>query len=247
MPLFSPDIEGMILKHDGKRLIKMLGYQKDQQIRRSAAGALGRMGYLPAIEPLIAMMKDSNDSVREITAKALGNFRDPRVVDALIAALKDSNDRVRRTAARALGEIGDARAVEPLIAMSKDDIPSVKGSADWALRSIEYRQKKPVPQPKKKVYSTDAINKNELNIIREYLHYLAQNWWNSQPASRTVATCDACSYEPVKHNEGYLIGANLWCEGCYSNKAVPMIIQRGPDVLGPGVFSNAKRWFVSKD
>ena len=82
------------------------------------------------------------------------------------------------------------------------------------------------------------INETELKAIRKYLHHLAENWWNSQPTSRATATCDACSNASVKRNEGYLVGSNLWCEECYSGKAVQWIKEEGADkMLGYGVLA----------
>jgi len=88
------------------------------------------------------------------------------------------------------------------------------------------------------------ITETELKAIRKYLHHLAENWWNSQPASRSTATCDACSYESIKRNDGYLVGSNLWCEKCYEEKAVMWIKEEGADkMLGYGVLAEAMKMF----
>ena len=74
----------------------------------------------PAVEPLIAALKDKNNYVHREAAEALGKIGDSRAVEPLIAALKDWDQDVRYTAAEALGKIGDSRVVEPLIAALKD-------------------------------------------------------------------------------------------------------------------------------
>jgi HEAT repeat protein len=87
----------------------------DQGIRRSATGALVKIG-APAVEPLIAAFKDQD--VRKYVARALGRIGDPRAAEPLSAGLKDQNGDVRTAAAEALGHIG-APAVEPLMAAFK--------------------------------------------------------------------------------------------------------------------------------
>ena len=102
----KPNVEKMEAKRDAKGLIKTLGYKTDSGVRRTAALALGKIGE-PAVEPLIAALKDSVGDVRRTAAEALGKVGDRRAVEPLIAALKDSDDYVRREAAEALGKIGE--------------------------------------------------------------------------------------------------------------------------------------------
>jgi HEAT repeat protein len=77
-------------------------------VRYAAAEALVKIG-APAMEPLIAALKDkdSKDSdVRQAAAEALGEIKDPRAVEPLIAALKDEVSNVREAAAQALDHLG---------------------------------------------------------------------------------------------------------------------------------------------
>ena len=83
----------------------------------------------PALEPLLAALKDKNPHVRVLAAVALEELENPKAVEALIAALKDEDFDVQASAARALGAINDIRAVDPLIAALKDKKPEVRGSA----------------------------------------------------------------------------------------------------------------------
>ncbi len=135
----------------------------DEGVHQSAVEALGKIGE-PAVEPLIATLKDRNfpssyaiDALGQIgepavepliaafmdedfpsayAALALGEIGDLRAVEPLIAALKDK-DKARRTAvAEALGQIGDPRAIEPLIAVLEDEEGIVRGSAYSALVQI---------------------------------------------------------------------------------------------------------------
>ena len=90
----------------------------------------------PAVEPLIAALKDDNPDVRAMAAKTLGDIKNPRAVEPLISVLKDEDRDVRKNAVKALRWIKDPRAVEPLIAALKDEDWSVQSGAANALRAI---------------------------------------------------------------------------------------------------------------
>jgi HEAT repeat protein len=120
-----------------KKLINKLS-DKDHYIRDKTINELARIGK-PAVQPLIAALKDENAVVRINAAKALGYIADKRAVEPLIAVLNDEAWYVRRKAAESLGEIGDARAVEPLIAALKDDDEIVQEAAAEALEKIGWK------------------------------------------------------------------------------------------------------------
>jgi len=100
------------------------------------AGALVSIG-TPAVEPLIAVLKDKDPLVRMQAAYALGRIKDARAVGPLIGALKDENPIVRMQAADALGQTKDVHAVEPLMAALKDKDSLVRAQAADALGQIE--------------------------------------------------------------------------------------------------------------
>lgn len=79
----------------------------------SAAQALTDIGE-PAVEPLIQVLKDSDENVRLLTTITLGDIGDTRAVDPLIQTLKDSNKKVQRAAAKALKKIGSEKAEKTL-------------------------------------------------------------------------------------------------------------------------------------
>ena len=89
---------------DVKGLIRVFDY-KDFVMLRIAAGALGRIGE-PAVEPLIATLKDKEWWMRWGAAWALCMIEEP-AVKPLIAALKDKNEDVQRGAAWALDTISN--------------------------------------------------------------------------------------------------------------------------------------------
>jgi len=82
----------------------------------------------PAVEALIAVLKDGNWKMRDEAASLLGRIGDARAVEPLVVALEDEDKDVRRVAARALGWLGDSRAVEPL----KHALPSPDGATERA-------------------------------------------------------------------------------------------------------------------
>lgn len=129
-------------------------------MRQAAVQALVSMG-APAVEPLIAALKDKDDDVRQAVAEVLQKIGwcpqanetgalywiakqewdkcvqiGAPAVGPLIAALEDANWRVRKGAAEALGQIGDPRAVKRLTAALKDEHSGVRQAAAEALGGI---------------------------------------------------------------------------------------------------------------
>jgi HEAT repeat protein len=90
----------------------------------------------PAVEPLIAALRDDLWIVRKNAAWALAELRDARAAEPLIAALKDQAWQVRAHAAVALGEQRGAAVAEPLIAALKDESPNVRWFAAASLGQL---------------------------------------------------------------------------------------------------------------
>jgi HEAT repeat protein len=136
---------------------------EDKNVRPAAAGALDRLAWspddgeagavywavkgqwgkcveigAPAVEPLIAVLRDRGWGGRRAAAEALGQIGDARAVEPLIAALQNLDWDVRQAAAVALGQIGDPRAVEPLIAVLKDQHGNVRTAAAEALHRLAW-------------------------------------------------------------------------------------------------------------
>jgi len=119
-----------------KTLIEALK-DKDDRLRGYAAYALGWIGDLSAVDPLInAMLADKNKNVSTFAANSLGKIGDIRSIDALINALKNKNHPARDRAALALGQIGDTRAVPDLISAFKHEEVFVQESILVALGII---------------------------------------------------------------------------------------------------------------
>jgi HEAT repeat protein len=102
-------------------------------IRKTAAEALGNLGYPEAIEPLIRALQDEFEYVRKAAVMALGKIGDRRCVIPLTGALQDPFDEVRNEAAYSLGNIKDVRAVPSLISALRDEDEWTRNSAVKAL------------------------------------------------------------------------------------------------------------------
>jgi len=108
----------------------------NRRVRRSAAGALGKLADARAVDPLIAALGDVDWNVSERAAESLGQLGDPRAVKPLIALLRDSNEFVRSRAAESLGQLDDPRAVAPLIEVLRGEDEMVRWSAASALGEL---------------------------------------------------------------------------------------------------------------
>jgi predicted NACHT family NTPase len=84
----------------------------NEDVRRSAAGALGRLGNASetVINALLLRLKDEDSRVRREVVQALGGLGNASetVIGFLVLGLQDENPTVRHEAARALGRLGNA-------------------------------------------------------------------------------------------------------------------------------------------
>lgn len=110
----KPDIAALEEKRDIKRLSKALK-SKEADVRFKAIGALGR---LEAVAPLIEALKDAEGKHRALAAHYLGqieiNSHESQATVPLTHVLQDDYRTTRYNAADALHLIGDSRALEPL-------------------------------------------------------------------------------------------------------------------------------------
>ncbi len=129
-------------KAAGALIAILEGKQAGEELRKSVAEALGKIGDTGAVEPLLNVACGDDDyAVRCLSVIALGELGDRRAVDGLLALLSDRGSplvRTRGLAAQALGKMGDQRAVEALIAAVLDPRESewVKDNVVWALGQI---------------------------------------------------------------------------------------------------------------
>ena len=123
---------------------KVLRYL-DEDYQLPATASLGRQPVeittkigKPAVNPLIAGLRDKDPLVRSQAVQALGVIGDPRAVEPLILVLNDKDPLIQRQAIKALGRIKDPRAVGPLIVVltNSDRKPHVRMSAAEVLGMI---------------------------------------------------------------------------------------------------------------
>ena len=106
-------------------------------VRVEAARALGQIGDLRAIEPLIAAIEDRDPEVRVQAVAAVRNLQDPRVPEVLLYALDDDHWPVRAVAVRCLGSFRDPDFFGTLVtALATDESPNVRARAAEALAGL---------------------------------------------------------------------------------------------------------------
>ena len=105
-------------------------------VLQKVADILAEIGE-PAIEPLVAALKDEQWHVRWTAAAALGGIADKRAVEPLIASLKDANPEVRCAATLALESMRDARAVPGLAEALQDSNADLRCNAADALAAVK--------------------------------------------------------------------------------------------------------------
>jgi HEAT repeat protein len=109
----------------------------DEGARQRAIAALGQLGDVRNLAPLIAALRDEKWPVHDGARKALMQIG-KAAVEPLLAVLQDDDPFVRRRAVLALGEIRDVRALESLIAVLEgDETPLVRREAARALRRMD--------------------------------------------------------------------------------------------------------------
>ena len=127
-------------------------------VRLVTTKALGMIGDVQAVEPLIKLLKDDDSGpkgVREYwgtfdvsrsALKALGKIGDTRALEPLIKVLEEGNEWNRPAAAKALGKIGDKRAVKPLVKILNNQIFDVHQATLKALSRLGHPEYKPKDQ-----------------------------------------------------------------------------------------------------
>ncbi|MCP2728736.1 HEAT repeat domain-containing protein [Limnofasciculus baicalensis] len=85
------------------------------QLRRFGASALAKIGSQKAVNSLLSLLENSDESVRWYAVDALGDIRDKDAVIGLIKRLRDCSSNIRSKAAYTLGFIADEAVVPELI------------------------------------------------------------------------------------------------------------------------------------
>ncbi len=104
---------------DERVLEPLIGQLRNDEFNELATEALAELGQ-PAVEKLVAALKDKDENVRKQAVIALGRIKDPAAVDALIDMLKDKDWFTRLTAAASLEKIHDERGREAIKLLLQD-------------------------------------------------------------------------------------------------------------------------------
>ena len=116
-------------------MIRLLGHQC-KYVRRNAVWGLGKLGpdALPAVGPLVAVLKDADPRTATGAAQAIGSVGHAAApaVPALAEAMRGTNVVLCRMAAKALSQIGTP-ALPTLVTHLKHHDPFVRGEAAVAL------------------------------------------------------------------------------------------------------------------
>jgi len=116
---------------------------KHSGVRATAAEALGKIGDENAVSSLISVLKDGSGPVQGNAIRALVKIGTPAVepLIAVLKDESDKSDWFRKNAAEALGEIGDPRAIEALKEVAQNDSSSnVREGAKESLKKIQQKQ-----------------------------------------------------------------------------------------------------------
>lgn len=99
-----------------EELARLLETDPNQNVRASAAKALGVLGYCSGIQALINALKDS-EWVCFSALEALAGMGDDACVEPVLALLQGPSETVRYAAIETLGKMGSKRAIDSLIGL----------------------------------------------------------------------------------------------------------------------------------
>ena len=106
----------------------------DQRV--AAAETLGALQAHPAVEPLVARLRDREPEVRIAATRALGKLGAEEALEPLRAALRHASTELRVAIAEALGAYQSSEVAPDLARLLDDSTPIVRAAAATALGSI---------------------------------------------------------------------------------------------------------------
>lgn len=109
---------------------------KEQFIQQESVKLLGKIGDKRAVDPLLVLLDNENETLRLLAIRSLQKIGDQKALDPIIKSLEDDYWGCRNDAAQALGDFGDNRAVIPLIKAMDDNEWLVRKDAAEALGKI---------------------------------------------------------------------------------------------------------------
>lgn len=120
-----------------KRLANSFERARREASARSISRALGEIGDLRAVEPLIQALQRADRTTWRYYAEALGKIGDPRAIKPLAQALLSADIEIRRHASRLLGERFGEAAVPYLVRVLSHENYTARFLAAEALTKID--------------------------------------------------------------------------------------------------------------
>ncbi|MGC9348230.1 MAG: HEAT repeat domain-containing protein [Anaerolineae bacterium] len=121
-------------------LVEHLQDDVNTYVRSASAEALGRIGDVRAIFPLMDALRDTCSFVRRAAAIALGQMQAKEAQGALLNALDDTNFYVRRAAINAIGKLDIPDLGSMLIPFLETPDPRIRRTTAIALRRLNTRE-----------------------------------------------------------------------------------------------------------
>lgn len=142
---FANKIDGLKIDKESQEIAKNINILKNGNSfeRRKAAGRLGKLGDIRAVNTLINSLKDNDPFVRRLSASSLGKIGSPKAVYPLTVVLSQDDDGLSYAARDALINIGKP-SVPELIKRAKNRNAVTRRRATKALGEIGDKRSIPV-------------------------------------------------------------------------------------------------------
>jgi HEAT repeat protein len=133
----------------------------DPAVRSDAAVRLGQARSKDAVDSLVAVLGDPEETVRVNVIRALGEIGDPKAVPAIVPFVADPSSGVRIASCQALGQLGDAQGVPALAGALYDQ--------DDTIRLVAVRSLGTIPGPASLDVLVRVALQDESEVIRSHV------------------------------------------------------------------------------
>ncbi len=135
---FVSIVKKIDLPEDQAERLAVLLYDRDFNVKMTAAKALAKIEGKKALDILIKALEDKNPKTRYSAVYALGNTKNHQIVTPLITTLKQENaPYVLTCGIRILGTLGDKKATKLLIDLLSHKEAAVRWEAAYSLGKIK--------------------------------------------------------------------------------------------------------------
>ncbi len=197
---------------------KKLLADPDQDARRAAVNALGRIRASDAVDPLVKSLMDADEQVRVAAVKALQAIADPNAIGPMIIVLAHEQARskatgrsslaVERAIGQALDALCDERAIGPLQTVMAHD--------DAEIREIAVTRLARIPSPDVAMTLASRLDDPDSGIRRASARGLQELGWEAPKG---------------KAGANYWISLREWRRAAEAGKeAIPLLIAAYPNV-----------------